>query len=70
MIEFIIGILVGAFLFWVFGERKRVSGSFTVNMTDPLDETFKIDFYESLGELCSKKYLYLKVKVLTDDSLN
>lgn len=69
MIEFIIGILVGVFLYWVFGERKRESGSFIVNMTDPLDETFKLDMYESLGELCAKKHIYLKVKIITDDSL-
>lgn len=69
MVEFIIGILVGVFLYWVFGKRKRVSGSFTVNMSDPMDETFQINFYESLGELCAKKHLYLEVKVLTDDSL-
>lgn len=69
MVEFIIGIFVGAFLYWVFGERKRASGSFIINMTDPLDETFKLEMYDSLGEIYSKKYIFLKVKVYEDDSL-
>ena len=70
MIEFIIGILAGAFLFWVFCERKKSSGTFTVNMSDPLDETFKLDIYDSLGELCAKKQIHLDVKIINDNSLN
>lgn len=68
--EFVIGILVGAFLFWVFCERKSPSGLFIVNMTDPLDETLKIEMYDSPGEIYSKKQIRLDVKVIDDNSPN
>lgn len=67
--DFIIGIFVGAFLFWVFVERKTASGSFIVDLNDPMEETFKLEMYESLGEICNKKQIFLNVKILTDDSL-
>lgn len=66
--DFVIGILVGAFLYWVFAERKSASGSFIINMTDPMDETFKLEMYDSIGEIYSKKKIFLNVKI-HDDSL-
>lgn len=67
--EFLIGIFVGAFLYWVFAERKQASGSFIINMDDPMDETFKIEMYDSLNEIYSKKHIMLNVKVYEDNSL-
>lgn len=67
--EFLIGIFVGGFLYWVFAERKRSSGSFIVNMSDPMDETLKIEMYDSISEVCSKKQILLDVKILNEDSL-
>ena len=66
--EFVIGILVGAFLYWVFAERKHASGSFIINMSDPMDETFKLEMYDGLGEIYSKKKIFLKVKIIGDNS--
>lgn len=67
--EFLIGIFVGGFLYWVFAERKRSSGSFIVNTSDPMDETLKIEMYDSISEVCSKKQILLDVKILNEDSL-
>lgn len=64
--DFVIGILVGAFLFWVFAERKVASGSFIVNLSDPMDETFKLEMYDDLGKICSKKQIFLNVKIIDD----
>ena len=66
MIEFIIGIFVGAFLFWVFVDRKKSSGTFIINMSDPLDETFKLELYEGFGSLANKKQIHFNVKVYND----
>ena len=66
--DFVIGILVGAFLYWVFAERKRASGSFIINMSDPMDETFKLEMYDSLGEIYRKKKILLNVKIIGDNS--
>ena len=67
--DFVIGIFVGAFLFWVLVERKKASGSFIVDLNDPMEETFRIEMYDSLGEICNKKQIFLNVKIITDDSL-
>lgn len=67
--DFLVGIFVGAFLFWVLVERKTASGSFIVNLEDPMDETFKLEMYDSIGEICSKKQIFLNVKIIGDDSL-
>lgn len=66
MVEFVIGILVGAFLFWVLVNHKKPSGTFIVNMTDPLDETFKLELYEGFETLCTKRKIHLDVQVHTD----
>ena len=66
--DFLIGILVGAFLYWVFAERKVASGSFIINMSDPMDETFRLELHDSLGEIYNKKKIFLNVKILTDNS--
>lgn len=70
MVEFIIGIFVGAFLFWVFVDRKRSSGTFIVDMSNPLEETFRLEIHDSFGELCTKKQIHFDVKVRNDNSLN
>lgn len=67
--EFLIGIFVGALLFWVLVERKTASGSFIVNMDDPMEETFRIEMHETLGEICNKKQIFLNVKIQDSNSL-
>ena len=66
MVEFVIGILVGAFLFWVFADRKKSSGIFIVNMADPLDETFRLELYEGFESLSTKRQIHFDVKVHKD----
>lgn len=69
--EFLIGIFVGAFLYWVFTERKKTSGSFIVDFRDSSSEQpFVISMDDSLEEICMKKHIVLDVKVYEDDSLN
>lgn len=69
--EFVIGIIVGLILYYVFGERKKASGSFVIDMTDPEKDICRFEIDESLNEIYSKKYILLKVKVYeNNDSLN
>lgn len=69
--EFVIGIIVGLILYYIFGERKKASGSFVIDMTDPEKDICRFEMDESLNEIYSKKYILLKVKVYeNNDSLN
>lgn len=68
--EFIVGIFVGALLYYVFCERKKISGKLTVDLTTNAAQPVSINFYESLEEIYFKKHITLSVEVLEDDSLN
>ena len=67
--EFVIGILVGALLYWLFVDvrkKPKPSGSFIIDLTNPEDETFRLEWDDSISEIYSKKYVILTVKVLED----
>lgn len=66
--EFVLGIMVGLLLYYIFGHRKKYSGSLTIDLTMDAKEPIKLNIYESLGDITSKKWIMLDVRVLTDDS--
>lgn len=71
MVEFIIGIFVGALLFYVFVDRKKPSGTFVFDLSDPdKDDVCRLDLHEDLNDIYSKKSIVLKIKTITDNSLN
>jgi hypothetical protein len=61
--EFVIGIFVGALLYWVFGERKKASGTFVIDLTDPEKDVCRFEMDENLNSICMKKQIFLNVKV-------
>lgn len=68
MVEFVIGIFVGGLLYWVFCEHKKPSGTFIIDMSDPMqEETFRINMDDSLDEIYNKKQIVLDVKVYEND---
>ena len=68
--EFLIGILVGALLYYVFGERKKASGTFVIDLRDPEKDICRMEMDESLNDIYEKKRIVLNVRVYEDDSLN
>lgn len=70
MVEFIIGIFVGALLFYVFVDRKKPSGTFVIDLSDPDKDVCRLDLHEDLNDIYSKKSIMLKIKTITDNSLN
>ena len=68
--EFLIGILVGALLYYVFGERKKASGTFVIDLRDPEKDVCRIEMDESLNDIYEKKRIVLNVRVYEDNSLN
>ena len=68
--EFLIGILVVALLYYVFGERKKASGTFVIDLRDPEKDVCRMEMDESLNDIYEKKRIVLNVRVYEDDSLN
>ena len=69
--EFLIGIFVGGLLYYVFAERKKSSGVFVIDLSDPMnDEVCGITMYDTLNEISSKKQIILDVKLHTQNSSN
>lgn len=70
MLEFVIGIIVGLILYYVFGGRKKTSGTFIIDLTDPAKDVCRIELDDSLNDIYSKRQMVLNVKVYEDHSLN
>lgn len=68
--DFVIGIVVGAILCYVFVERKKPSGRFVIDLTDPAKDICTLEMYENLNSIYFKKQIMLNVKVIEDETLN
>lgn len=67
--EFLIGIFVGALLYYAFAERKKSSGVFTIDLSDPMvDDICGLTMYEGLNEISMKKRIILDVKTIMENS--
>lgn len=66
MMEFLIGIFVGALLYYVFGERKKASGTFVIDTTDPEKDVCRFEMDESLNSIYMKRQILLNVRVYGD----
>ena len=60
--EFAIGIIVGLLLYFVFGERKKSSGTFFIDFTDPNKDVCRLELSENLNDIYTKKQITLNVK--------
>lgn len=60
--EFLIGIFVGSLLYWVFFERKKPSGTFIIDFSDPNKDFCNLELDEDLNSIYTKKYMILKIK--------
>lgn len=67
--EFIVGIWVGLLLFYIFGVRKKPSGTFVIDLRDPEKDVCRLEMDDSLNDIYSKKQIILNVRVYEDDSL-
>lgn len=66
--EFLIGIFVGLLLYYVFGTRKKTSGTFVIDFTDPVKDVCRLELEEDINEIYMKKQIILKVKTFEDIS--
>lgn len=69
-VTFVLGIFIGALLFYVFVDRKKPSGTFVINTADPMADVCTFEMDESLNSIYYKKKIMLKVRVIEDNSQN
>ena len=60
-VSFVVGMFVGALLFYIFVDRKRPSGSFTIDFSDPTKDICRLDLEDDLNNIWKKKHIVLKV---------
>ena len=68
--EFIIGMFVGGLMFWLFFERKKLSGKFVIDFTDPLKDICRLELDEDINRIATRKQMTLKVELHELDSQN
>lgn len=69
-VTFVLGILIGLLLYYVFDTRKKTSGTFVIDTTDAMKDICRFEMDESLNSIYSKKQITLKVRVIEDNSQN
>lgn len=67
--EFIVGIWVGLLLYYIFGVRKKPSGTFVIDLRDPEKDVCRLEMDDNLNDIYSKKQIILNVRVYENDSL-
>lgn len=63
MVEFILGILVGSLLFYLFFERKKPSGTFVFDFSDMDKDVCRLELDDDIHDIYDKKRIVLNVKV-------
>ena len=66
----IVGVIIGTILHYIFEKRKKPSGTFVIDLTDPTKDVCRIELDDSLNDIYYKRQMILNVKVYEDHSLN
>ena len=67
-VVFVLGIIVGSILFYVFCDRKKPSGTFIIDVSDPTKDVCRIEMYDSLNNIWYKDRITLNIKTIGDIS--
>lgn len=70
LVIFILGVLVGGVLYYVFCERKKPSGTVIIDFTEAAESPITLKLSESVNSIYVKKHIMLDVEFRDDDSLN
>lgn len=59
-----IGIVLGSLATLFLMHNRKPSGTFTINLSDPMDETLRLDIRDDLNYISTKKRIIFTVKVI------
>lgn len=67
--EFLIGLIVGAIfsglVLYLISKRRKPSGSFILDFSDPMKDICRLDLEESLDDIYKKKRIILRIKTVS-----
>lgn len=67
--EFLIGLIVGAvfsgLVFYLISKRRKPSGSFILDFSDPMKDVCRLDLEESLESIYKKKRIILRIETVS-----
>lgn len=66
--EFLIGIFVGGFLFWLIVDRKKPSGKIIIDFRDIAETPLTLRLDEHIDDIYRKKSVLLKVETYDYES--
>lgn len=66
--DFVIGIFVGALLFWLFVDRKKPSGKIIIDFRDTAETPLTLRLAEHIDDIYRKKSILLKVETYDYES--
>ena len=66
--EFLIGIFIGGFLYWVFVGHKKPSGKIVIDFRDTAQTPLTLRLDEHIDDIYSKKSILLKVETYDYES--
>lgn len=67
--EFLIGLFVGAIIVgvisYILSKRRKPSGTFVMDLSDPMKDICKLELNESLESIYKKKQIVLNIETIS-----
>lgn len=64
--EFVIGILIGGLLYWLFLDYEKPAGTFVIDLSDPMKDVCRLELDEDINSIYEKKHIKLRVRTYGD----
>lgn len=64
--EFVIGILIGGLLYWLFLDYEKPSGTFVIDLSDPMKDVCRLELDDDINSIYEKKHIKLRVRTYGD----
>lgn len=66
LLVFLIGFIGGIALSYIFHRRKKPSGTFVLDFSDPMKDVCRLELEDSLDDIYNKKEIVFTVKVIEE----
>lgn len=67
--EFLIGLVVGAvvvgMISYILSKRRKLSGTFVIDLSDPMKDICRLELHESLESIYKKKQIILNIETIS-----
>lgn len=63
-----IGYVLGIICVLIKSAMKKPDGVFRIDLSDPMDESLKLELLKPLSRVINESYIFFKVEVINDES--